>query len=95
MTVEELERFVGLKVAVYAGKGPRNSFETQISIEGKLQQHPKARDSFRVVVNDGIYAYFRANEVSNEIAIAELLGRPNHETKSGCKAVLCITGRAL
>ena len=95
MTRQELERFVGLKVAVYAGKGPRNSFETQISIEGKLEQHPTNRDSFRVVVNDGIYAYFKANEVSNEIAIAALFGKPNHETRSGCKAVLCITGRAL
>ena len=95
MKVADLAKFNGQMVAVFASKDARNSFATQLSVEGTLQQHPEEPDAFRVVVSDGIYSYFKANDVENEIAIAELFGKPDHKTKTGCKAVLRINSNAL
>jgi hypothetical protein len=82
MTRKDIEQFNGKRVAVFAGKGIRNSFETAICLEGKLQQHPTDLDNFRVVIDDGNYSYFRTDDV--EMEFPDGIG---HTTKSGCHMV--------
>ena len=59
---ERLEILVGKNVTVWYGIGIRNSFETQLSINGNLDVHPN-KSSYRIYITDGTYCYFTPNEV--------------------------------
>lgn len=88
MTNTELAKLEGQRIAVFACKGERCSFLTSISVEGTLERHSKDRNAFRVVVSDGCYAYFKANEVTN-------LADADYTSITGCKAALKIDSTAL
>jgi hypothetical protein len=58
-----LERCVGRRVSVYCGPPDRNSFQPSICVCGNLERNRHDADSFRVLVRDGIYAYFTTANV--------------------------------
>lgn len=81
--VDILADIVGKRVVVFIGKGDRHSFETQISVEGTLEDNSADPDVFRVLVNDENYAYFRRDEIGVMKSYGQTL-------KSGAVAVIYI-----
>tara|TARA_R110000782_G_scaffold182052_1_gene272267 strand:+ start:95 stop:364 length:270 start_codon:yes stop_codon:yes gene_type:complete len=65
MEIKEAKEFikgmVGEQVTIWYGT-VRASFETQISIAGKLEKHPES-DDYRIVINDGTYTYFKPTDI--------------------------------
>ena len=87
-TVEEivtiLKQLEDNTVSVWAGKGIRHSFETGLSINGKLEKNHTKENHYRIVVSEGSYAYFKATDVIS-------LGVKNGGFKDGAVAVIEIT----
>lgn len=61
---KELEAFTGsfVRVSLCEDNFTRTSFDSQLSVGGKLEKHPH-RDAYRVVVNDDTYTYFVPGDV--------------------------------
>jgi len=61
----ELAPLVGEEVTVCANADGinRQSFGTQLSVVGTLEQHPRMTDRYRVVQSSGTFAYFAADDV--------------------------------
>lgn len=60
-----LEKLNGEQVCVAWVKDPekgRSNFDTQVSVEGKLEGHP-LNQHYRVLLNDSSYTYFFAEDV--------------------------------
>jgi hypothetical protein len=53
----------GKKVNVWIGRGPRASFNVQVSVCGLLEQNDNEPDRWRVLIDEGTYAYFEAWDV--------------------------------
>jgi len=64
----KMDTFVGnlVCVAFVQGDEPvRNNFETQISVEAILEEHPDNEGLYRVLVSDSTYSYFKFNDIWN------------------------------
>lgn len=80
---ETLELLTGQVVSVWTGESTdRNDFETAICCNGKLEKKSGHSD-YRVVFNDGCYAYFKPQNV------VEIVKHPN-QFKDGAVAVIKI-----
>ena len=80
-TLKQLEDSI---VSVWAGKGRRNTFETGLSVSGKLERHKSKSDQYRVIVSDGNYTYFTVEDVVS-------VGVKNNGFSDGAAAVIEIT----
>lgn len=68
LTPSELANYVGKQVTIWAGVGDRNSYQSQISVCGILEQHPEQEDNFRIVAEPsdpkcGTYTYFETSDI--------------------------------
>ena len=85
--------FVGRRVTVSVTSIPkkRDGFHTQVSVEGELEKHP-SNGTYRVLVSDGNYAYFRKHDIESVISALS----PEWNTRTGSVAVIYLeigTGR--
>ena len=58
-----LSQLVDKTVSVYATKSDRHSFNSQISIQGRLEKNTNDDGAYRVFVNDGSYCYFKTFDI--------------------------------